>query len=132
MKDIGYGFVRLLEDLSFEDAIARLTETLKAEGFGVLTEIDVQATLKKKIDTDFRQYKILGACNPHLAHQALQMEEQLGLLLPCNIVVQVNADGKTVVSALDPVAMFQMVKNDEMTSLAGQVREKVRRAVEAI
>jgi len=117
-------------DLSFEDAITRVTEELKKEGFGVLTEIDVKATLKKKLDADFRNYRILGACNPPLAHQALQAEPHIGLMLPCNVVVQDGENGKTLVSAIDPVASMQAVDNSSLGAVAGQVGPKLQRVIE--
>ena len=117
-------------DLSFEDAITRVTEELKKEGFGVLTEIDVKATLKKKLDADFRNYRILGACNPPFAHQALLAEPQIGLMLPCNIVVQDGEDGKILVSAIDPIASMQAVDNPSLGKVAEQVRAKLQTVIE--
>jgi uncharacterized protein (DUF302 family) len=119
-------------DLSFGDAIARVTEELKKEGFGVLTEIDVRATLKKKLDTDFRNYRILGACNPPFAYQALQAEPHIGLMLPCNVVVQEIENGKTLVSAIDPVASMQAVENDSLGEVAGQVKAKLQKVIESV
>ncbi len=98
MSRISYGYEINLQGLSFNDAVIRVTEALQAEGFGVLTEIDVKTTLKKKLDVDFRNYVILGACNPHLAHQALEAEPQIGLLLPCNATVQEAPDGTIAVA----------------------------------
>jgi len=115
--------------LSFEDAIARVTESLKKEGFGILTEIDVKETLKKKIDVDFRKYKILGACNPQFAYRALQAEDKIGTMLPCNVIVQERADGKVEVSAVDPVASMLAIKNPELGAVAEQVREKLRNVI---
>lgn len=119
-------------DLSFEEAITHVTEELKKEGFGVLTEIDVKATLKKKLDADFRNYRILGACNPPFAHQALLAEPQIGLMLPCNVVVQEGENGKTLVSAIDPVASMQAVDNPSLGEVARQVRAKLQKVIESI
>lgn len=119
-------------DLSFEEAIARVTEELKKEGFGVLTEIDVQATLKKKLDVDMRPYRILGACNPPFAHQALQTDRHIGLLLPCNVIVQDAGDGKTEVAAIDPVVSMSRVENQALEPLAQEVRAKLQRVIECI
>jgi len=119
-------------DLSFEDAITRVTEELKKEGFGVLTEIDVKATLKKKLDANFRNYRILGACNPPFAHQALLAEPQIGLMLPCNVVVQEGENSKTLVSAIDPVASMQAVDNPSLGEVARQVRAKLQKVIESI
>jgi uncharacterized protein (DUF302 family) len=119
-------------DLSFDDAIGRVTEELKKEGFGVLTEIDVKATLKKKLDADFRNYRILGACNPPLAHQALKAEPHIGLMLPCNVVVQESESGKTLISAIDPVASMQAVENETLGQVAEQVRGKLQKVIESI
>ncbi len=112
-------------NLSFEDTITKVTEELKKEGFGVLTEIDVKATLKKKIDVDFRNYRILGACNPPFAHKALQAEENIGVLLPCNIVVQENLDGKTQVSIVNPLVSMQSVQNPALEPVATQISAKL-------
>lgn len=118
--------------LSFEDAVVRATEELKKEGFGVLTEIDVKATLKKKLDVDFRNYRILGACNPPFAHQALLAEPQIGLMLPCNVVVQEGENGRTIVSAIDPMASMQAVENESLGEVAEQVRAKLQKVIESI
>ena len=117
---------------SFDEAVARVTEELKKEGFGILTEIDVKATLKKKLDVDVRPYRILGACNPPLAHKALQAEDKIGLMLPCNVIVQELADGSVEVAAIDPVASMQAVDNPALTGIAGEVREKLARAVSSL
>ena len=119
-------------DLNFDDAIIRVTEELKKEGFGVLTEIDVKATLKKKLDVDFRNYRILGACNPPFAYQALQAEPHIGLMLPCNVVVQEVENGKTLVSAVDPVASMQAVENNSLGQVAEQVKTKLQKVVASI
>jgi uncharacterized protein (DUF302 family) len=118
--------------MSFEKALERVKEELQKEGFGVLTEIDVQDTFKKKISVDFRKYRILGACNPGFAHQALQQEPRIGLLLPCNVIVQESAGGKTEVAAIDPVASMQRVENDGLTGVATQVKEKLQRVIAAL
>jgi uncharacterized protein (DUF302 family) len=119
-------------DLNFDDAMIRVTEELKKEGFGVLTEIDVKATLKKKLDADFRNYRILGACNPPFAYQALQTESNIGLMLPCNVVVQETEDGKTLVSAIDPVASMQAVNNESLGQVAEQVKTKLQKVIASI
>ena len=115
--------------LTFDQAIARVTEALKAEGFGILTEIDVQATLKKKLDVDFRNYKILGACNPPFAYQALQAEDKIGLMLPCNVIVQEHAPGQVEISAVDPMASMQAVENAELGSVAREVQTKLKKVI---
>ncbi len=127
-----YGYSRKVP-LAYEQAVARVTETLKEQGFGVLTEIDVKATLKKKIDKDFTKYVILGACNPNFAFQALSGEIAIGLLLPCNVTVYEDpADGRTVVSVLDPETMVDLTGKPEIAPLARQVREKVVAALAAV
>lgn len=113
----------------FDEAVRRTTQALKEEGFGVLTEIDVADTLKKKIGVDFRRYRILGACNPKLAHEALQIEGNIGTMLPCNVVIQEAADGKIEVAAIDPVASMMAVENPRLKQAAEQVREKLQRVV---
>lgn len=119
-------------DLSFDEAITKVTEELKKEGFGVLTEIDVKETLKKKLDVDFRKYRILGACNPPFAYQALQAENKIGTMLPCNVIVQETEDGKTEVSAINPMVSMQAVKNPQLESVAGQVAEKLNRVLAGV
>lgn len=117
-------------DYTFDEAILKVTEELKKEGFGVLTEIDVKETLKKKLDVDFRKYKILGACNPPFAYQALQTEETLGVLLPCNVVVQEKENGKVQVSAVNPMESMQMVKNPAMEEVASKISSKLQNVLQ--
>jgi len=126
-----YGFTVSVSD-SFEDAISRVTEELSKEGFGVLTEIDVKATLKKKLDIDKRPYTILGACNPVLANQAIDAEPDIGLLLPCNVLVREEEDGSVTVAFMDPSAVLQLVKQEGIGELAGQVKEKLERVRDAL
>lgn len=128
---MSYYFSKTVND-DFDTAISKVTEELKKEGFGVLTEIDVKETLKKKLDVDFRKYKILGACNPHFAYQALLAEEAIGTMLPCNVIVQESKDGKVEVSAVDPVASMMAIKNDTLGGVAMQVREKLSRVIDNI
>jgi uncharacterized protein (DUF302 family) len=116
----------------FDETIARVEEALKAEGFGVLTRIDVRETLKAKIGADFRPYTILGACNPALAHEALQLEDKVGTMLPCNVVVQSWGENDTEVAAIDPVASMQAIDNAGLKKAAGEVRERLARVIEAI
>lgn len=116
---------------TFEQAIEKVTEELKKEGFGVLTTIDVKETLKKKIDVDFKKYTILGACNPKLAHSALQVEEELGLLLPCNLIVY-EKDNKTVVSVFDPNIMAHIIDNPDMKAVAEEVKSKLEKVLAAV
>ncbi|WP_337873301.1 DUF302 domain-containing protein [Ignavibacterium sp.] len=125
-----YGFSKTTE-YSFEEAIQKVTDELKKEGFGVLTTIDVKETLKKKLDLDFKKYTILGACNPPLAHQALQAEEELGLLLPCNVIVY-EKDKKTVVSVFDPMVMAQIIDNPMMKSVADEVKKKLEKVLQEV
>ncbi|PJF21002.1 MAG: ABC transporter ATP-binding protein [Phototrophicales bacterium] len=125
-----YGIRRIL-DVPYETAIEKITAALKEQGFGVLTEIDMKATLKKKLDVDVDQYVILGACNPHLAYTALQKEQEIGLLLPCNVIVYAH-EGKSVVSILDPEVMMGVTDNDALKSIAGQAREKLEAALNMI
>ena len=118
--------------LPFDTAIEKVTEALKAEGFGILTDIDIKATLHKKLGVDFRPYRILGACNPPLAHEALQTEDKVGVLLPCNVVVQEVKPGEVEVSAMDPVGAMEAIGNDKLTALAKGVKEKLDRVLAAI
>ena len=122
---MSYYFNKTL-DCGFDEAIARATEALKTEGFGVLTEIDVAATLKKKIGVDFRPYRILGACHPKLAFEALTLENKIGTMLPCNVVVQDAGGGKTEIAAIDPVASMQAVDNPRLKKAAEEVRGKLQ------
>jgi uncharacterized protein (DUF302 family) len=116
----------------FDVAIARVKEALKAEGFGVLTEIDVAQTLKTKIDKDFRPYRILGACNPKLAFQALSLEANIGVMLPCNVIVQRHEDGEVEVSTIDPATAMQAVGNPDLSDVAAQVRGALERAIASL
>ena len=116
--------------MAFEEAVVRITEELKKEGFGVLTEIDVKETLKKKLNVDFQQYKILGACNPPFAYQALQAEDKIGLMLPCNVIVQEKSGGEIEISAVDPVASMQAIQNPKLENVAKQVQAKLRKVIE--
>jgi uncharacterized protein (DUF302 family) len=127
---VDYGFSKKINQ-PYEKALEKVTEELKKEGFGVLTSIDIKETLKKKIDVDFKKYTILGACNPPLAHKALQAEEQLGLLLPCNVIVYEN-NGGTMVSFFDPMIMTQIIDNEKLKPVAQEVQLKMKRVFEAI
>jgi len=115
---------------NFEQVIQKVIEELKKEGFGVLTEIDIKATLKKKLDVDFYNYKILGACNPPFAYKALQAEDKIGAMLPCNVIVQEKSAGKIDVSAVDPVASMQAVANPDLKEIADEIRNKLRKVIE--
>ncbi len=128
---MSYHFSRKL-DLPFDQAIEASIEALKRHGFGVLSEIDVQGTLKKKLGVDFRPYRILGACNPHMAHQALQAEDKIGTMLPCNVIVQQRDDGAVEVSAVDPVASMQAIDNPQLAGIAGQVRDMLKQVIAEI
>ncbi len=128
-----YHFSKTLpKGVHFDDAIVRATEALKSEGFGVLTEIDVMATLKKKLDVNFRPYRILGACNPQFAYQALQSEDKVGTMLPCNVVVQQHEDGTIEVSAIDPVASMMAVQNSSLGAVATEVQAKLKRVIDSL
>ncbi len=128
---MSYHFSKTLV-LSFDDAIAATTRALQKHGFGVLTQIDVQATLKEKLNASFRPYRILGACNPKMAFQALQLEDKVGTMLPCNVIVQQREDGRVEVSAIDPVASMRAIENPELARLAETVREMLRQVVEEV
>lgn len=119
-------------NMSFDEAIIKVTEELKKEGFGVLTQINVKETLKKKINVDFRKYKILGACNPQYAHKALQAEDKIGTMLPCNVVVQERDDGKVEIAAVDPVASMQSVQNESLGEIATMVQSKLKQVIENV
>ena len=124
-----YQFSKTIQ-LPFDEAIAHVTEALKNEGFGILTEIDVQATLKKKMNVDFKPYKILGACNPPFAYEALQAEDKIGAMLPCNVIVQMQADGKVEVSAVDPVASMMAIENPALSAIATQIQAKLKKVID--
>lgn len=125
---MSYTFSRIMIT-EFDQVVSKITEELKKEGFGVLTEIDIKETLKKKLGVDFRRYKILGACNPDFAYQALNAEPEIGSMLPCNVVVQETEQGIQV-SAVDPVASMMAVHNNELAAIANEVREKLKRVIE--
>ena len=122
-----YGFTTTLTDLSFDQVLAKTIDTLKAEGFGVLSDIDVQRAMKEKLGVEMRPYRILGACNPPLAHQALQADPDIGLLLPCNVIVREDAPGRVVVGFLDPQIMVGLVGKPEVKSVADQAEQRLRR-----
>lgn len=130
METVSYGYDRTF-DIPFDEAVTRVTDALRDEGFGVLTEIDVKATLKNKLDLDFRRYTILGACNPVLAHRALEVDPHIGLLLPCNVVVQEANEG-VVVSIADPRAMFDLVGAEALKPVVAEADERLRRVLAAL
>lgn len=125
---MSYYFNRTIK-MPFEEAITKVTEELKKEGFGVLTEIDVKDTLKKKLGVDFHPYRILGTCNPSFAYQSLQVEDKIGLMLPCNVIVQEISKGLVEVAAIDPASAMKCIGNPELTKIAEQVREKLNKVV---
>jgi len=129
---MSYYISTIVQNKSFDEAIELVTEKLKDEGFGVLTEIDVQGTLKKKIGADFKKYRILGACNPHFAHKALQTEDKLGILLPCNVVVEEHENGEVEVSVVDPIVSMSAVNNEGLAGLATEVKEKLSSVIDRL
>lgn len=126
---MSYYFTNTLEE-GFDSTVEKVTQALKDEGFGILTEIDVKETLKKKLDVDFKKYKILGACNPPFAYKALQAENKVGTMLPCNVVVQESGDNRTEVSAVDPTASMSAIDNKELGSIAEEVRVKLKKVID--
>ncbi|MFC1843266.1 DUF302 domain-containing protein [Thermodesulfobacteriota bacterium] len=128
---MSYYFNKLV-DLTFDEAISKVTEELKKEGFGVLTQIDVKEALKKKINVDFRKYRILGACNPQYAYKALQAEDKIGTMLPCNVIVQERDDGKVEIAAIDPIASMQAVNNESLGEIAVTVQSKLKQVIENV
>ena len=126
---MSYYFSKILNE-DFDTVIEKVTMELKKEGFGVLTQIDVQDTLKKKLDVDFKKYRILGACNPHFAYEALKAEDKIGVMLPCNVIVQEHENNNVEVSAVDPVASMMAIKNEALGGVAMQVREKLNRVID--
>ena len=128
---MSYYFSKTL-NAPFDEAVERVTEELKKEGFGILTDIDVKATLKKKLDVDFKKYRILGACNPPFAYRALQKEDKIGTMLPCNVIVQEQTEGSVEVSAIDPVASMQAIRNPELHDIAQQIQAKLKTVIESL
>ena len=128
---MSYYFSRKVEG-NFDEVEKRTRAALKDEGFGILTEIDVKETLKKKLDVDFRRYKILGACNPPFAYKALLAEDKIGTMLPCNVILQEGEEGEVEIAAIDPIASMQAIQNPSLGDVANQVREKLRRVVEIL
>ena len=129
---MSYYISKTLKNIPFEEAVEKITDTLKNEGFGILTEIDLKATLKKKLDVDFYNYKILGACNPPFAYQALQAENKIGTMLPCNVIVQERNQGEVEISAVDPLASMQAVENEALGQLAEEVRSRLENSINAL
>jgi uncharacterized protein (DUF302 family) len=126
---MSYYFSKTLA-MSFDEAIIKVTEELKKEGFGIITEIDVKETLKKKLNVDFKKYRILGACNPSFAYQALEAEDKIGTMLPCNVIVQEISEGKTEVAAIDPIASMQAIENPKLRNVAEQVQSKLKKVID--
>jgi len=124
-----YYFNKTLTNLTFDKVVDKTTQALKEEGFGILTEIDIKTTLKNKLDVDFPNYKILGACNPAFAHKALLAENKIGTMLPCNVIVRETENGSIEVAAVDPIASMTSVKNEDLAEIADEVRDKLKRAV---
>ncbi|MDX1720165.1 MAG: DUF302 domain-containing protein [Salegentibacter mishustinae] len=129
---MSYFFNTTLKEKNFDKAIETVTAALKEEGFGVLTEIDVKETLKKKIDVDFKKYRILGACNPEFAHKALKSEDKIGVFLPCNVIVEENDNGEIEVSAVDPISSMQAAKNDSLEEIATEVQQKLKKIINSL
>jgi uncharacterized protein (DUF302 family) len=127
---MNYYFNNTLNNISFDDAKEKVIEELKKEGFGVLSQIDMKSTLKNKLDVDFRPYVILGACNPPLAYKTLQAEAKIGLMLPCNVIVEENENGTIEVSAVNPVASMIAVKNDNLADIASEVEQILKKVIE--
>ena len=126
-----YSFSKTI-DMTFDEAISSVKQELQREGFGVLTEIDVKETLKQKLNVDFQRYTILGACNPSFAYEALQLENEVGVMLPCNVIVQEHAGGGVRISAVDPVASMQAIDNPKLKEIADQVRDRLKSVIDAL
>ena len=127
-----YYFNKTLTDLTFDQVVDKITQALKAEGFGILTEIDIKTTLKNKLDVDYPSYKILGACNPVFAYKALLAENKIGTMLPCNVIVRETKNGNIEVAAVDPIASMTSVKNEDLAEIADEVRNKLKKAVNSL
>jgi uncharacterized protein (DUF302 family) len=127
-----YHISKIVADKSFESAIEQVTVELQKEGFGILTEIDVKETFKKKLDVDFKNYKILGACNPHFAYKALSSEDKIGVFLPCNIIVEEHENGEIEVSAVDPIASMSSVENPDLGELALEIQQKLVKVIDCL
>jgi len=127
-----YYFNKTISEKNFDLAVEHVTKSLKEQGFGVLTEIDVSATLKKKIDVDFKPYRILGACHPHYAHQALMKEDKIGVFLPCNVIVEQHENGDIEVSAVDPIASMMSVKNETLGEVAVEIQGKLKEVIASL
>jgi uncharacterized protein (DUF302 family) len=129
---MNYYHSKLLVNVTFDEAIEKVTEALKAEGFGILTEIDIKTTLKKKLDVDFYNYKILGACNPPFAYKALLAEDKIGTMLPCNVIVQERVAGQVEVSAVDPTASMQSIENKDLHDIAIEIRARLQKVIQQL
>jgi uncharacterized protein (DUF302 family) len=127
---MNYTFNKTLDGMSFADAVTKVTDGLNKEGFGIITEIDVKQTFKKKLDVDFRNYMILGACNPAFAHKAIESENKIGVFLPCNVIVQEHINGGIEISAVDPLASMASVNNKDLKGLASEVKSKLEKVIE--
>jgi uncharacterized protein (DUF302 family) len=128
---MSYYFSKTL-NIPFNEAVERVTQELKKEGFGILTDIDVKATLKKKLNVEFKKYRILGACNPPFAYRALQKEDKIGTMLPCNVIVQEHREGSVEVSAIDPVASMQAIHNPELHDIAQEIQAKLKAVIDTL
>lgn len=129
---MAYYFNKTISGMDFDSVIEKVTEALSGEGFGVLSDIDVSATLKKKLDVDFRKYRILGACNPGFAHKALQSEDRIGVFLPCNVIVQQREDDQVEVAAVDPIASMMAVENETLGEVAAEVQQRLRKVIDSL
>lgn len=129
---MNYYFNIQFDNVAFDDAVNKVTEGLKEEGFGIISDIDIKETLKKKIDVDFKKYRILGACNPNLAYSALQNEDKIGLMLPCNVIVEENEDGSVEASIIDPIASMMAIENSGLGEVADKVRSKLQKVAASL
>ena len=129
---MSYSFNKTIKGKNFEESIVYVTEVLRAEGFGIISEIDIQKAFKEKINVDFRKYRILGACNPHFAYKSLSIEDKIGVFLPCNVVVQELANGDIEVMAVDPIAMMSTVENEALAKLAFEMQSKLKNVIDKL